>query len=132
MPTRWIALLAGLLLSAGASAALPPATLLIVDSEVVLERSQVAQRLRAEAERARAAAAGAEAREQVDAALDLALSGLLEALPEIIEALATERQVDLVLEPAVASRVGAKGPDLTNEVVTALDRRAASQTLELP
>lgn len=129
MPNRWIALLPGLLLTVTASAALPPATVLIVDSEAVLERSEVARRLRAEAEQARSAAA---AREQIGAALDLALSGLLEALPEVIEVLATERRVDLVLEPAMASRVGARGPDLTGEVVTALDRRSAALKLELP
>lgn len=132
MPNRWIALLPGLLLTVTASAALPPATVLIVDSEAVLERSEVARRLRAEAEQARSAAAGAAAREQIGAALDLALSGLLEALPEVIEVLATERRVDLVLEPAMASRVGARGPDLTGEVVTALDRRSAALKLELP
>lgn len=132
MPNRWIALLPGLLLTVTASAALPPATVLIVDSEAVLERSEVARRLRAEAEQARSAAAGAAAREQIGAALDLALSGLLEALPEVIEVLATERRVDLVLEPGMASRVGARGPDLTGEVVTALDRRSAALKLELP
>lgn len=132
MPTRWIALLPGLLLAFAAPAAMPPASVLIVDSEAVLERSEVARRLRAEAEKARGAAAGAAAREQIGAALDLALSGLLEALPEVIEALATERRVDLVLEPAMASRVGARGPDLTAEIVTALDRRSANLKLELP
>jgi Skp family chaperone for outer membrane proteins len=129
---RGTALLAGLALSLSATAALPPATVLIVDTEVVLERSSVAQRLRAEAASARAAAAGAEARDQVDAALDLALSELLEALPELIESLATTRGADLVVEPAVASRVGAEGPDLTADVVAALDRQAATVKLELP
>lgn len=129
---RGTALLAGVALSMTASAALPPAKVLIIDAEVVLERSSVAQRLRAEAATARAAAAGAEAREHVDAALDLALSDLLEALPELIESLATARGVDLVVEPAVANRVGAQGPDLTAEVVAALDRQASTVKLELP
>jgi hypothetical protein len=132
MMKRWVALLTGCGLSLGATAALPPAKVLIVDAEVVLERSTVAKRLRAEAAKARESAVGADAREQIDAALDLALSDLLEALPELIEAVATTRGVDLVLEPAVASRVGAQGPDLTTDLVTALDRQSAKLRLELP
>lgn len=122
-----------LLLGGAATAAtIPPAKVLLVDTEAALTQSQVAKRLRAEAEAARARAAGDDAREQVEGALDLALSELLEALPGLIEQLAIQRGVDLVLEPVVASRVGARGPDVTGEIVSALDRQAARVRLELP
>lgn len=121
-----------LLAGAASAATIPPAKVLIVDTEAALAQSQVAKRLRAEAEAARARSAGADAREQVEGALDLALSELLEALPGLIEQLAIQRGVDLVLEPIVASRVGAQGPDVTGEIVSALDRQAARVRLELP
>lgn len=125
-------LLLSLLAGAASAATIAPAKVLIVDTEAALTQSQVAKRLHAEAEAARARATGADAREQVEGALDLALSELLEALPGLIEQLAIQRGVDLVLEPIVASRVGAKGPDVTGEIVSALDREAARVRLELP
>jgi hypothetical protein len=121
-----------LVLSTAGMAAVPGAKVLIVDTEAALARSTVATRLRAEAEAARARATGADAREQVEGALDLALSELLEALPALIEQLAIDRGVDVVLEPLVASRVGAKGPEVTAELVQALDRETAKVRLELP
>ncbi|MCU0756212.1 MAG: hypothetical protein MUE46_13975 [Xanthomonadales bacterium] len=121
-----------LVLSSAGTAAVPAAKVLIVDTEAAIAQSSVATRLRAEAEAARAKATGADAREQIEGALDLALSELLEALPALIEQMAMARGVDVVLEPAIASRVGAKGPEVTAELVKVLDRQTAKVRLELP
>lgn len=100
--------------------------ILIADSAKVEASSVVVARLRAEA---RASMQKRHGKTQLDAehaeALELSLSDLRVALPEVVAEIAKASAADVVLEPAIAKQFGLQGQDITAAVTLALDKRSA-------
>ena len=100
--------------------------ILIADSAKIEASSTVVARLRAEAAASMQKRHG---KTQLDAehseALELSLSDLRVALPEVVAEIAKAKAADVVLEPAIAKQFGLQGLDISDEVKVALDKRSA-------
>lgn len=100
--------------------------ILIADSAKVEATSSVVARLRAEASASMQKRHG---KTQLDAehseALELSLSDLRVALPEVVAEIAKANAADVVLEPSIAKQFGLQGQDITAAVTLALDKRSA-------
>ncbi len=107
---------------------------LIADSANIEARSTVVARLKAEASAAqlkktnKAGPLNAEYTE----ALELSLSDLRVALPEVIEGIAKAKGADVVLEPSIAKKFALVGVDVSAEVAQALDIRASKSRFLAP
>lgn len=127
---------AAVLISACCLASLSHAAnlVLIADSANIEARSAVVARLKTEALAAqlkktnKAEPLNAEYGE----ALELSLSDLRVALPEVIADLAKLKGADVVLEPAIAKKFALVGVDISAEVAQALDIRAAKSRFLAP
>lgn len=107
---------------------------LIADSANIEARSEVVARLRAEATAAqikKTNTAGPLNSEYAEA-LELSLSDLRVALPEVIEGIAKLKGADLVLEPSIAKKFALVGVDISAEVAHALDIRSAKTRFLAP
>jgi Skp family chaperone for outer membrane proteins len=100
---------------------------LITDSAKVEANSSVVARLRAEALSAQKKKTGKAAplNGEYAEALEMSLSDLRVALPEVIAAIAKAKAADVVLEPEVAKKFALTGVDITAEVTKAIDARSA-------
>ena len=58
-------------------------------------------------------------------ALELSLSDLRVALPQVIESIAKAKSADVVIEPEIASKFALVGENISAEVARALDVRSA-------
>ena len=100
--------------------------ILIADSAKIEASSSVVARLRAQAQASMQKRHG---KTQLDAehseALELSLSDLRVALPEVVAEIAKAKAADVVLEPSVAKQFGLQGIDISVEVQVALDKRSA-------
>ena len=99
--------------------------ILIADSAKIEASSAVVARLRAQAQSSMQKRHG---KTQLDAehseALELSLSDLRAALPEVVAQIAKAKAADVVLEPAIAKQFGLQGIDISEEVKIALDKRS--------
>lgn len=101
--------------------------ILIADSANIEARSTVVARLKAEAlaaQQKKTNIAGPLNAEYAEA-LELSLSDLRIALPQVIEDIAKSKGADVVLEPSIATKLALVGVDISAEVVQALDIRSA-------
>ena len=101
--------------------------ILIADSVNIEARSTVVARLKAEAlaaQQKKTNAVGPLNAEYAEA-LELSLSDLRIALPQVIEDIAKSKGADVVLEPSIATKLALVGVDISAEVVQALDIRSA-------
>ena len=119
----------GVVLSACLLASLSHAAnlILIADSVNIEARSTVVARLKAEAlaaQQKKTNAVGPLNAEYAEA-LELSLSDLRIALPQVIEDIAKSKGADVVLEPSIATKLALVGVDISAEVVQALDIRSA-------
>ncbi len=73
-----------------------------------------------------------ERRGDIELARQLRVSDILTALPEVIAELAAARQADLVLDRAVARRIGVKADaDITTDIERRLQSQFGGRALEL-
>ena len=126
----------GVVLSACLLASLSHAAnlILIADSVNIEARSTVVARLKAEAlaaQQKKTNAVGPLNAEYAEA-LELSLSDLRIALPEVIEGIAKSKGADIVLEPSIAAKLSLVGVDISAEVVQALDIRSAKMRFLAP
>lgn len=108
--------------------------ILIADSANIEARSTVVARLKAEAlaaQQKKTNIAGPLNAEYAEA-LELSLSDLRIALPEVIEGIAKAKGADVVLEPSIAAKLALAGVDISAEVVQALDIRSAKMRFLAP
>lgn len=118
------------LLSAQTASGAAGQTILTVDVDYLETAMPLYTRIATAAARA---AEGADAQRQAGLELvrDQRLSDILVALPEEIARIAVDADADLVVDRAVARRLGAAGArDITAEVESALERRFDSLPLE--
>ena len=127
---------AALVIGASLSAALSHAAnlVLIADSANIEARSTVVARLKTEAlaaQQKKTNKAGPLNAEYAEA-LELSLSDLRVALPEVIAGIAKLKGADVVLEPSIAKKFALVGVDISAEVAQALDIRAAKSRFLAP
>lgn len=128
MNTLRIKLALGLLLAAPiAPAAVPAASVLLVDQAQVEQSSATLKRLQAQAE-ARQDLRG----EQRKQALELVLSEILMVLPDAAAAVAQERKADLVVQASAWPDALEPPEDATAAVIAEIDRRLAKLQLVVP
>ncbi|MGE4070430.1 MAG: hypothetical protein AB7E72_04580 [Lysobacterales bacterium] len=73
-----------------------------------------------------------ERRGDIELARQIRVSDILTALPEVIAELATARQADMVVDRAVARRIGAKvDADITTDIERRLQAQFGGRALEL-
>ena len=127
---------AALVICASLSASLSHAAnlVLIADSANIEARSAVVARLKTEAlaaQQKKTNNAGPLNAEYAEA-LELSLSDLRVALPEVIEGIAKSKGADVVLEPSIAKKFALVGVDVSAEVAQALDIRSAKSRFLAP
>lgn len=101
--------------------------ILIADSANIETLSKVVARLKAEAlaaQQKKTNKAGPLNAEYAEA-LELSLSDLRVALPQVIESIAKTKGADVVIEPAIATKFALVGENISAEVARALDVRSA-------
>lgn len=121
------------LASAGVNAAAPlgPQKILTVDAEYLESTMPLYAAVDKQAA-ALKANADDERRSDIELARQLRVSDILTALPEVIAELAAARQADLVLDRAVARRIGVKADaDITTDIERRLQAQFAGRALEL-
>jgi hypothetical protein len=105
-------------------------TVLTIDIGYLESTMPLYAEINAEVERLQADAS-AQRRSAIELARDVQISEILTALPEVIAAVAQSAHADLVLDRAVASRIGANAPrDVTSEIESALLARFGKKSLE--
>ena len=100
---------------------------LIADSAKIETLSKVVARLKVEAAAAqqkKTNKAGPLSAEYSEA-LELCLSDLRVAMPQVIESIAKTKGADVVLEPAIAAKFALAGENISAEVARELDVRSA-------
>ncbi len=128
--SRRARLLLLLLLAGTAARAEEPQVILALDIDYLQTTMPLYARIASEAEKA-ASGADAERRSDLELARDLRQSEILTALPEVIAGIAGAASADLVVDRAVARRIGETGArDITDEVEKVLVERFGDLPLE--
>ena len=119
-----------LLLCGGAVRATESQVVLALDVEYLQSTMPLYARIAGQAEKA-ASGADAQRRSELELARDLRQSEILTALPEVIAQIAGAAQADLVVDRAIARRIGESAAhDITDEVEQVLVERFGDQPLE--
>ncbi|MBK8069336.1 MAG: hypothetical protein IPK27_17420 [Rhodanobacteraceae bacterium] len=123
-------LLLALLVGASSARATESQVVLALDIEYLQSTMPLYARIAGQAEKA-ASGADAQRRSELELARDLRQSEILTALPEVIAQIAGSANADLVVDRAVARRIGESAAhDITDEVEKVLVERFGDQPLE--
>ncbi len=119
-----------LLLCGGAVRATESQVVLALDVEYLQSTMPLYARIAGQAEKA-ATGADAQRRSELELARDLRQSEILTALPEVIAQIASTAKADMVVDRAVARRIGESAArDITEDVEKVLVERFGDQPLE--
>lgn len=123
-------LLLALLVGGSSARATESQVVLALDIEYLQSTMPLYARIAGQAEKA-ASGADAQRRSELELARDLRQSEILTALPEVIAQIAGSANADLVVDRAVARRIGESAAhDITDEVEKVLVERFGDQPLE--
>jgi hypothetical protein len=123
-------LLLALLLGASGARANESQVILALDIEYLQSTMPLYARIAGQAEKA-ATGADAQRRSELELARDLRQSEILTALPEVIAQIASTAKADMVVDRAVARRIGESAArDITEDVEKVLVERFGDQPLE--
>jgi Flp pilus assembly protein TadB len=110
------------------------ASILLADTAKVEASSAVVQRMRAQAlaVQQRKIPAAKTLNDEFSEALELSLSDIRAGIPIAIASIAKAQKADVVLEPAIAKKLGLAGTDISAQVQQRIDQQFAKSVFIAP